>query len=76
MKLHHKERMMELFNKFKIDLILHGHTHITNTYRIKNYDYINSSGCVAPFTQKKSFCYSIPANIKHKLKIKNVTVII
>ena len=50
MRLHDKKELYDYFDKYDIDLILHGHTHITDTYKRKNNLFVNSSGCSMPFT--------------------------
>lgn len=50
MRLHDKEELYKYFDKYNIDLVLHGHTHITDTYKMNNNFFVNSSGCSIPFT--------------------------
>ena len=59
MKIHNKNEITDLFDRCKVDLILHGHTHITESYKINRSLYINSSGCIMPFTDNRLNQYHI-----------------
>jgi len=59
MKLHNKKRLLKLFKDSNVDLILHGHTHISDSYTRKGNLFVNSSGCVIPFTENKLRKYHI-----------------
>lgn len=69
MKLHNKKRLFKLFKESGVDLVLHGHTHITDSYSRKGSLFVNSSASVIPFTPSKLRKYhiiKIPID-KHKL---------
>jgi 3',5'-cyclic AMP phosphodiesterase CpdA len=73
MKLHHKERILKLFDKYEINFILHGHTHITESYNINGRTFLNSSGCIMPFTDDRKLQYYI-LNIPEKaIRSDNIT---
>jgi 3',5'-cyclic AMP phosphodiesterase CpdA len=73
MRLHNKKRLFKLFKETGVDMILHGHTHITNSYKAKKCQFINSSASVIPFTKDKKKRYHI-LNIPEKTDdIKNFT---
>jgi 3',5'-cyclic AMP phosphodiesterase CpdA len=77
MKLHRKDRIINLFGKYGVDLILHGHSHLTHTYFINKNLYINSSGCTVPFSQIKKCSYNIisfPGNRKNKFIVKKIHI--
>ena len=59
MKLHNKKVIVDTFRKLKVDVVLHGHNHITETYLLKEMIFINSSGCLRPFTRSKANRYFI-----------------
>jgi 3',5'-cyclic AMP phosphodiesterase CpdA len=59
MKLHNGNDLLKLFYRYNVKYILHGHTHITNSYKIKNTVFLNSSGCVMPFTEDGKYKYHI-----------------
>lgn len=59
MRLHQKSELFELFKKKKVNAVLHGHTHITDTYARKGSFFINSSGCSFPFTETGERQYHI-----------------
>lgn len=59
MRLHNKKRLFKLFKKTKIDLVLHGHTHITNSHKLKGSSFVNSSASVIPFTKDRKKSYHI-----------------
>ncbi len=44
MKLRTKRKLIELFNNFKVDLVLHGHYHKTNEYYKKGIRFLNAGG--------------------------------
>lgn len=59
MRLHQKGELFEMFRKKKVNAVLHGHTHISDTYARKGSFFINSSGCVLPFTESGERQYHI-----------------
>lgn len=59
MKLHNKKRLFRLFKDSKVDMVLHGHTHITDSYHRKGSLFVNSSASVVPFTPSKIRKYHI-----------------
>jgi predicted phosphodiesterase len=78
MKLHNKDEIIDLFDRYKVDLILHGHTHITESYKIRRSIFINSSGCIMPFTDRKLYQYHIinfpyPESNPSKFEIRKLT---
>ena len=75
MKLHNKDEALQLFGTSGVNLVFHGHTHLTNDYKIGKNIFINSSGCTVPFTDKKSYSYNIiDFNSSKKLKYKIIKV--
>ena len=44
MKLRTKRKLLELFNNFKVDLVLHGHYHETTEYLSKGIRFLNAGG--------------------------------
>jgi predicted phosphodiesterase len=44
MKLRTKKQLLELFNKFKVDLVLHGHYHEMSEYYRKGIRFLNAGG--------------------------------
>lgn len=59
MKLHNKNKLTELFRKQKVNLVLHGHTHVNDVYNIKGVNYINSSASCVPLTDDQARMYNI-----------------
>ncbi|HMS33930.1 MAG TPA: metallophosphoesterase [Ignavibacteria bacterium] len=59
MKLHNKNKLAELFKNLKVNLVLHGHTHINHIYNIKGVTYINSSAACVPLTDDMNRMYNI-----------------
>lgn len=51
MKMYDKKRLFDLIKNFEIDLVLHGHTHITEKYSKSKCLFLNASGCSSPFTK-------------------------
>ncbi|MBL8008680.1 MAG: metallophosphoesterase [Ignavibacteria bacterium] len=63
MKMRNKKKMLRFFRKNGVNLILHGHTHISEIYNVKGITAVNSSGCLHPLTDdfiRKYFIISIP----------------
>lgn len=59
MKLYGKKKLFRLFKKNKVNLILHGHTHINEIHNIKKLTFLNSSACVFPITDDQVRKYNI-----------------
>lgn len=59
MKLYNKDRLFKLFNESEVNLVLHGHTHISNEYKRRGINFINSSACFHPFSLDKNLKYHI-----------------
>jgi|WetSurMetagenome_2_1015567.scaffolds.fasta_scaffold09131_4 predicted phosphodiesterase len=80
MKLHNKKRIFKLFKETGVDLILHGHTHISDSYKLEGCLYVNSSGCIMPFTENKLCQYHIinfdfdTKKKRNKLPINKITL--
>ncbi|CAN5513436.1 metallophosphoesterase family protein [soil metagenome] len=78
MRLHNKKRLFRLFKAAGVKLILHGHTHICESYTRKGSMFVNSSGCVVPFTENKIRQYNIinipkdPSNMNYKIETINL----
>lgn len=53
MKLRKKKRLITLFKEHNIDLILHGHLHLTQTYEKKGLIFINSGGSIKDVSTNK-----------------------
>lgn len=69
MKFYNKQELMRIFTKYKVNFVLHGHTHISESYNINGVTYVNSSGCVHPLTKEQRKDYHI-INIDKKNKTK------
>jgi len=79
MKLHNKKILQKAFEKYKIPLVLHGHSHITETYMQNRIKYVNSSGALYPFTESKERSYnlitfSFDKNEKERIKTEKVEI--
>ena len=74
MRLHNKKRIFKLFKKAGVDMILHGHTHITNSYKLKESLFINSSASTIPFTKDKKKRYHIISIPKEPEQMKNFSL--
>ena len=71
MRLHNKKRLFKLFKKVGVDMILHGHTHITNSYKLKESLFVNSSASTIPFTKDKKKRYHIVSIPNESEQMKN-----
>ncbi|HEX2787865.1 MAG TPA: metallophosphoesterase [Ignavibacteria bacterium] len=74
MKLYNKKGLIKIFTKYKVDFVLHGHTHISESYKIDNVTYVNSSGCVNPFTKEKKREYHMITIDNNKTKLEKVAI--
>lgn len=59
MRIHEKADLFDFLKKSKVNMVLHGHTHITDTYARKGTFFVNSSGCSIPFTVRGEKEYHI-----------------
>ncbi|HMS64325.1 MAG TPA: metallophosphoesterase [Ignavibacteria bacterium] len=59
MKLHDRKKILELFKKYKVNLVLHGHTHISEVYNVNGISVVNSSASAAPLTDDQVRKYNI-----------------
>ena len=59
MKLYGKKKLIGLFKKHKVNLVLHGHSHINQIYNIKGVTYLNSSASICPITDDHKRKYNI-----------------
>ncbi len=50
MKLRKKKRLFSLFNKYKIDLIIHGHIHYNEYYQRKGLNFINGGASIKGYS--------------------------
>lgn len=50
MKLRKKKRLFSLFNKYKIDLILHGHIHFNEYYERKGLNFLNGGASIKGYS--------------------------
>lgn len=50
MKLRKKKRLFSLFNKYKIDLILHGHIHFNEYYQRKGLNFLNGGASIKGYS--------------------------
>ena len=79
MKLHNKNDLITLFDRYSVNLILHGHTHKTESYKINRNKYLNSSGCMIPFTDDRLHKYhiiSFPDSKSNPFKFKTEIITI
>ncbi len=78
MKLTGKKKLIKLFKKHKVNLVLHGHTHINDIYNIKKISFLNSSACIFPITDdqvRKYNIISIPSEgNSENIKIETITL--
>lgn len=78
MRLHNKKRLFKLFKNADVKMVLHGHTHICESYSRRGAFFVNSSGCIIPFTENKIRQYNIihipkePTNMNYKIETVNL----
>ncbi len=66
MKLRKKKRLFSLFNKYKIDLIIHGHIHYNEHYERKGLNFLNGGASIKGYSG-----HSLRVNF---IEIKNKTI--
>ncbi|MEO8665343.1 MAG: metallophosphoesterase [Ignavibacteria bacterium] len=79
MKLYGKKKLTSLFRKYKVNLVLHGHTHINEIYNFKKNSVINSSACSTPITDdmiRKYNIISIPGENEPENTITVETIVV
>ncbi|MDZ4712142.1 MAG: metallophosphoesterase [bacterium] len=59
MKLYNKKNLFRMFKKYKVNLILNGHSHVNQVYIDKGITVVNSSTCVMPLTDDQIRMYNI-----------------
>ena len=59
MKLRGKKKLIRLFEKHKVKLVLHGHTHINEIYTEGKITFVNSSASSIPLTDDQNRFYHI-----------------
>lgn len=74
MKFYNKKELMKIFSKYKVNFVLHGHTHISESYKINGITYVNSSGCVHPLTKDQRKDYHIIHIENNKTKLEMIAV--
>lgn len=73
MKLRKKSRLFSLFNKYKVDLILHGHTHHSSEYFRKGLRFLNNGASIKNLSGKYvkvnfiSFTNDLIETTQHKI---------
>lgn len=79
MKLHKRKKILKLFKKYNVNLVLHGHTHISDVYNINEVPVVNSSASAIPLTDDQIRSYhiiSIPGENEtgKTIKIETITL--
>lgn len=79
MKLYGKKKLLTLFKKYDVNLVLHGHTHVNDIYNSDGVSIVNSSSCLMPLTddqiRKYNIIYIPDKNDADKnLKIETITL--
>lgn len=70
MKLRNKKRLFNLFNQFKVDMVLHGHIHRSDDYFRKGIRFLNGGASVKGLSDKAArvnFLYITKNNIETEL---------
>lgn len=74
MKFYNKKELMKIFNKYKVKFVLHGHNHISESYKINDVTYVNSSGCTHPLTKEQRKDYHIIHIKNNKAKLEMIAL--
>jgi len=59
MRLYSRKKILKLFKKYNVNLILHGHTHVNEIYNINGVSTVNSSACLFPLTDDQIRKYNV-----------------
>ncbi len=73
MKLRKKKRLFNVFKEYDIDLVLHGHYHITEEYKRKGIHFSNAGGSVKNDNESQ-ISFNIIDVKKNSIKIKTETL--
>ncbi|MCB0728765.1 MAG: metallophosphoesterase [Ignavibacteriae bacterium] len=79
MKIYGKKKLTSFFKRHKVNMVLHGHSHINQIYNIKGVTYLNSSAAVSPITddhQRKYNIISVPEETENSESISIETIIL
>ncbi len=74
MRMYGRKKILRFFKKYKVNLVLHGHTHINQIYNIDNTTFINSSAGCVPITDDQIRKYNIISIPGKNDPEKNITV--
>lgn len=74
MRIYGKKALMKMFKKYKVNLILHGHTHVNDIYHMSDLTFLNSSASIAPITDDNERKYNIISIPGENDTEKNITV--
>lgn len=59
LKLRHKSNVVKSFIKGKVDLVLHGHVHVTSQYKYQGLRVSNGGGAVMPLLPGQGYAYNL-----------------
>ncbi len=74
MKIRKRKKLLEFFKKYKVNLILHGHTHISEVYSRNGISLVNSSASIMPLSEDQTKKYNIISIPSEEETDKNITV--
>lgn len=79
MKLRNRKKLLEFFKKHKVNLILHGHTHVSEVYNLNGLTIVNSSACILPLTDLPVCKYNViqipeSGELNENIKIETITI--
>lgn len=79
MKLRNRKKLLKYFKKHKVNLILHGHTHVSEIYNRNGISIVNSSAGIMPLSEDQTKKYNviyIPGqdDTDKNLKVETITL--
>lgn len=74
MKLYNRKKILGVFKKYNVNLVLHGHTHISEVYNLNEVSIVNSSSSAIPLTDDQIRKYHIISIPEEKETEKNIEI--
>ncbi|MBK9405643.1 MAG: metallophosphoesterase [Ignavibacteria bacterium] len=74
MKIRKRKMLLKFFKKHKVNLILHGHTHVSEVYNRNGLSLVNSSASIMPLSEDLTKKYNIVSIPSEEETDKNIMV--
>lgn len=74
MKMYGKKKLLDILKRYRVNLILSGHTHVNEIYNIKGLTVVNSSASIMPLTDDQKQMFNIISVPEENESDRNITV--